>query len=318
MLRRILLGLVSLVLAAVVFAAVGLFWAKRAINRIAPPLPTAEQVLAFDADADLPVRLSYVNTGSQPMPRSAVLASGRDPTPKAPYVMSYPSFVLEWADGRIFLIDLGMDPEEAQAFGRPLEWLGASQLVPHGSTATLLGADVARVAGVGFTHEHVDHVEGARDLCLHHPGTIALFQNKLQVEQSNFTTRPGLAILAEVKCLQPQILDGGPLLAVPGFPGLAFFAAGGHTPGSQVWVAHVRSGDAVRTYVFTGDLVNQIDGVRQNLPKPHFYSMLIVPESLKRLEMLRRFLASLERDHGVTLLVSHDQLSLEASGISPR
>jgi glyoxylase-like metal-dependent hydrolase (beta-lactamase superfamily II) len=316
MLRRILLGLVSLVLAAALFAATGLFLAKRAINALAPPLPSTEAVLAFDPQADLPVRLSWVNTASQPMPRSAVLEPSRDPTPKAPYVMSHPSFVLEWKDGRIFLIDLGMDTAEARAFGRPLEWLGgASEIAPHGSSATLLGQSLARVAGVGFTHEHVDHVGGAKELCLLHPDPIPLFRNRLQVEESNFTTRPGLAILEDAKCLAGRELGGGPLLDVPGFAGLAFFAAAGHTPGSQVFVAHVRANDAVRTWVFTGDVVNQIDGVRQNLPKPRLYSMLVVPESSARLEALRRFLASLERDHGVSLAVSHDQLSLEASGL---
>ena len=78
----------------------------------------------------------------------------------------------------------------------------------------------------------------------------------------------------------------------------------------------MRSGGAVRTWIFTGDVVNQIDGVRQNIPKPALYSALVVPESTARLEALRRFLAGLERDHGVGLLVSHDQLSIEASGIS--
>jgi hypothetical protein len=43
--------------------------------------------------------------------------------------------------------------------------------------------------------------------------------------------------------------------------------------------------------------------------------VLLVPEATARLEELRRFLAGLEREHGVSLLVSHDQLSLEASGL---
>jgi glyoxylase-like metal-dependent hydrolase (beta-lactamase superfamily II) len=318
MLRRILLVLVSLLLAGALYVAGGLFLAKRAINALAPPLPSTEDVLAFDASADLPVHLSWVNTASQTMPRSAVLEPSLDTTPKTPYVMSHPSFVLEWTDGRIFLIDLGMDRAAAASFGTPLQWLaGAAELKPIDSAAARLGAALARVSGVAFTHEHPDHTEGATELCLLHPGPIQLFQNRLQLEESNFTTRPGQRILEEAKCLEGHVLDGGPLFGVPGFPGLSFFAAAGHTPGSQVFVAHVRSGDSVRTWVFTGDVVNQIDGVRQNLPKPRLYSTLIVPESTARLDELRRFLAALERDHGVTLLVSHDQLSIEASGLTP-
>jgi len=232
--------------------------------------------------------------------------------------MSHPSFVLEWGDGRMFLIDAGMDGESAAAFGRPLEWVsGAEPIEPLGSTADQLGpAALARVRGIAFTHEHTDHTQGVGELCRLRTKPLPLFQNPLQVEESNFTTRPGQRQLAEAGCLQPKPVETGPLKAVQGFSGLLFFAAAGHTPGSQVFVAHVRSGGAVRTWIFTGDVVNQIDGVRQNIPKPALYSALVVPESTARLEALRRFLAVLERDHGVGLLVSHDQLSLEASGIS--
>lgn len=316
MLRRIVLALAFLVLVLVAFAGTGLWLAKRAIVALAPPLPSAQEVLAYDAAADLPVRLSWLNTASQPMPRSGVIEPSVDPTPKSPYVMSHPAFVLEWPDGRVFLVDLGMDPPAAESFGKPLEWLGGAEpMRPIAATAAQLGERLERVAGVAFTHEHTDHTEGATELCRAHPGAIALFQGRLQVDESNFTTRPGHEILGAAKCLEPRVLDGGPLITVPGFPGLAFFAAAGHTPGSQVFVAHVRANGAVRTYVFVGDVANQIDGVRQNLPKPHLYSVLMVPESTERLDEVRRFLSGLERDHGVTLLVSHDQLALEASGV---
>lgn len=317
MLRRALVTVGALVVLAVVFAGLGLWRAKRAIAALAPPLPTAEQVLAFDPAADLPVRLSWINTASQKMPRSAVLQSGLDPAPAAPYVMSHPAFVLEWADGRIFLIDSGMDRESALAFGRPIEWLsGGEPIQPIASAAERLGPALARVEGIAFTHLHTDHTSGVTELCRGRTRPIALFQGTLQVQKANFTTRPGRRQLAEAGCLEPHLLEGGPLLAVPGFPGLQLFAAAGHTPGSQVFVAHLRGNGSVRTWLFTGDVVNQIDGVRQNIPKPAFYSAFVVPESTARLDAVRRFLAGLERDHGAGLLVSHDQLSLEASGIS--
>ena len=317
MLRRITLALLALVVAGVAFAGIGLWLAKRAIRAIDPPLPSVEEVLAFDERSDLPVRVAWINTASQKMPRSAVLDASLDPTPAAPYVMSHPSFVLEWGDGRMFLIDAGMDHDSAVAFGRPLEWLsGADPIEPLGSTAEQLGpAGLARVRGIAFTHEHTDHTSGVADLCRLRAKPLQLFQNPLQVEESNFTTRPGQRQLAEAGCLEPKPVATGALKDVLGFSGLLFFAAAGHTPGSQVFVAHVRSGGAVRTWIFTGDVVNQIDGVRQNIPKPALYSALVVPESTARLETVRRFLAELERDHGVGLLVSHDQLSIEASGI---
>lgn len=316
MLRRVGLGLVALLLLAVASAGVGLWLAKRAIGAIDPPLPTAEQILSFDPNADLPVRLAWINTASQKMPRSAVLDASLDPTPAAPYVMSHPAFVLEWGDWRMFLIDAGMDRESALAFGRPIEWLsGGEPIEPIASAAERLGRGLARVSGIAFTHEHTDHTSGIAELCRLRTRPLALFQNPLQIEASNFTTRPGQRQLEEAPCVERHVLDGGPLTAVPGFSGVLFFAAAGHTPGSQVFVAHVRGNGGVRTWLFTGDVVNQIDGVRQNIPKPALYSALVVPESTARLDAVRRFLAGLERDHGVGLLVSHDQLSLEASGI---
>ena len=318
MLRRVLITLGGLVVAGIAVAGIGLWQAKRAIAALDPPLPTAEQVLAFDARADLPVHAAWINTASQRMPRSAVLEPKLDPTPTSPYVMSHPSFVLEWADGRLFLIDAGMDHDAALAFGRPIEWLsGGDPIQPIASAAARLGPALARVEGIAFTHEHVDHTTGVAELCRARSRPLALFQNPLQVRESNFTTRPGQRQLAEAGCLEPHLLETGPLFAIPRFPGLSFFAAAGHTPGSQVFVAHVRSDGAVRTWIFTGDVVNQIDGVRRNIPKPAFYSAFVVPESTTRLDTVRRFLAELERDHAAGLLVSHDQLSLEASGIAP-
>jgi len=209
-----------------------------------------------------------------------------------------------------------MDEAAAIAFGKPLEtFSGAEPIAPLGSAAEKLGASLRRVAGIAFTHEHTDHTNGVAALCRVHDHPIPLFQNRLQVEESNYTTRPGLEQLANAKCLAPELVDAGPLHRVRGFPGLSFFAAAGHTPGSQVFVAHVRGSDGVHTYVLTGDVVNQIDGARRNIPKPALYSLLLVPESPARLDKLRRLLAELERDHGVTILVSHDLLSLEASGV---
>ncbi len=317
MLRRLLLTLVALVVLAVAFVAGGLFLAKRAIRALAPPLPSAAEIVAFDPAADLPVRISWLNTARQKLPRSAVLEPSLDPTPDAPYVMSHPSFVLVWADGRVFLIEAGMDREGALAFGKPIETIsGGDPIEPIASVAERLGDALSRVEAIAVTHEHADHTQGVAELCRRHEAPIRLVQSRLQVEESNFTTRGAQRQLAEAKCLKRELVSGGPLFAVDGFPGLAFFAAAGHTPGSQVFVAHVRGADGVKTHVLTGDVVNQIDGARQNLPKPHWYTVLLVPESTERLDVLRRLLGELEREHGATLLVSHDQLALEASGVS--
>jgi glyoxylase-like metal-dependent hydrolase (beta-lactamase superfamily II) len=245
-----------------------------------------------------------------------VLDARLDPAPDEPYVMSHPSFALEWPDGRIFLIDLGMEREAALAFGGPIEWLGgADPIEPHASVAESLGAEAARVAGVAFTHLHTDHTSGISALCRAAAGPIRLFQGRLQAERTNFTTRAGAAQLEAAACLRREVLDGAPLLAVPGFPGLAIVPAAGHTPCSQVLIAHVREASGVRTWVFTGDVVNAQDAVRLDLPKPFLYRLLMVPESEARLARMRAFLRELASHPGVGLLVSHDERSLEASGV---
>lgn len=314
--RRFLRGLLLLATAAVLAAAVGLAWAHRSIRAIEPPLPRVQDLYTGAASgAAGPVRLAVLNTASQQMPRGSVLDSSLDPNPSAPFVMSFPSFVLEWADGRIFLIDLGMDRAAALEFGAPSERLiGAGAIEAHADVAERLGRARARVAGVAFTHLHTDHTQGALGLCDGTESRIPVFQTSLQASRVNYTTRAGADQLAQAGCLAPRRLEGGPLHAIPGFPGLYVFATGGHTPGSQIFVANV-GGANPRTWIFTGDAVNQIDGVRLGLPKPTWYSLFIVPENRSRMKLLRDFLLEASRPDGVGLLVSHDRLQLEAAGL---
>ena len=317
MVRKILIGVGGLIGALIIFVVSGLVWAHRAIDRERAPLPPGMEVtLAPAMFKDVPVRLSMINTASQPMPRSAVLDSSKDPRPNDAFVMSHPSFVLEWADGRILLIDTGMTRQGAIDFGRPLEWLGgAAPMQPLGSAAARLGDARRRVQGIIFTHLHIDHVGGIAELCagLDHP--IRVFMTDAQAERPNFTTRPGLNLLQKAGCVDEERLQSHKLMPVPGFDGVFVIAAGGHTPGSQMVVAVVSGPGGTRGYVFTGDVVNNIDGVNANIPKPHLYSLVMVPEDTVRLDELRRYLKGLRDSNNFTLLVSHDQKSLEQSGV---
>jgi len=306
------------ILAIPMLAAIGLFWSNLSIRMIEPELPSIEEILAVGIDAtDLPVSLRLLDTASQSMTRRGVLERSLDPDPVAEYVMAFPAFALEWADGRIFLIDLGMDRESALSFGEPAErLLSADPIEFHADVAELLGNSIDRVAGVGFSHLHSDHTDGGVRLCESAERAIPLFQTPLQADRSNYTTRPGLEIIERAGCLDSTRLDGGPLFEIPGFPGLSVFATGGHTPGSQVFVARIRESVGSRIWVFTGDLVNHIDGVRYNVPKPALYSLFVVPEHRDRLDVLRRMLAELAKHPGTDLLVSHDLLQLEAMGLA--
>lgn len=300
---------------AVLAAGAVLVQAHRAIDRERAPLPAAADLARLRAAPtdDLPLRLSWIDTASQPMPRAAVLDPAADPGAGEPYVMSHPAFVLEWADGRLLLVDAGMRPDSALAFGGPIELLGGAEpIVPHRSVAAALGDGAARVRGIVFTHLHTDHVDGVLSLCAAEPRPeITAFLGEAQVERPNYTTRPGLKLLDEAACVRRAPLGDGRLRAVPGFPGVAVIAAGGHTPGSQIVLARVATGNGERLYAFAGDIVNHLDGVQHDVPKPYLYRTLMVPESDARQQELRRFLATLAREHGATLLVSHDEASLE-------
>jgi len=320
MLKRLSLIVLGLFVLIVGVAVAFLVEAHLAVRREAAPLPALDAVRAVSEVGaivdDAPVRLSVIDTASQPMPRAAVLDGAADGDGTQPYVMSHPAFVLEWKDGRVLLVDAGMTEDDARAFGRPLEWLAdAEPIAPHGSTAAQLGDAVSRVKGIVFTHLHTDHVGGIGELC-RHVNSVRVPMTDAQAERTNYTTRPGLDLLEEADCVRLERVSGGPLFPVAGFPGLFLVDAGGHTPGSQIVLAFVRDGTgAQRSYAFAGDIVNHIDGINHDIPKPFLYRTLVVPESDARQAELRAFLKRLRDEGGFTLLVSHDKQAIDATGV---
>jgi glyoxylase-like metal-dependent hydrolase (beta-lactamase superfamily II) len=307
--RRLLRGALALLALALAAGAAGLSLAHIEIRGRDPALPSDAEVLAL-ADRGGPVALAWHETAQQAMPRALVLDPADDPDSALPYVMSHPSFALAWADGRLLLVDLGMEAEAARSFGRPLEWAGAEPMRVQSGAAGALGAATARVAGVLFTHLHSDHVEGVGALCTARGGaTLPWFQTAAQATLANFTTRPGRKLAAGAGCLAGETLPDAPLVRLPGFPGVGVVDAAGHTPGSQVVLALL--GDR-RRIAFTGDIANHVEGIRRNLGKPVLYRLLVVPESPRRLERVRRWLAHLERELGFALVVAHDRAQLAA------
>jgi len=186
---------------------------------------------------------------------------------------------------------------------------------PHTSVADALGDAAPRVKGVVFTHLHTDHVGGITELCTR-LNVLRAPMTEAQAEHTNYTTRPGLDLLEDADCIRFERVQGGPLFPVQGFPGVFVIDAGGHTPGSEIILAFVHDADgSAHRYAFTGDIVNNIDGITYDVPKPFVYRTFFVPESEARQHELRGFLKRLHDEAGFALLVSHDQLSLDASGV---
>ncbi len=294
--RRAAAGLALFLSLGLLYLGLGLFAAHVQIRGIEPHLPDRASLLHSVAVPDGPVSVHFLNTASQPMP-----ANER---------MGHISFVLEWGDGRRLLIDAGMDREEAVAFGRPLEWLiGAESTSPHGSVAEQMGEERDLIEAVVFTHLHTDHTHGMLSLCDQRKGKVLrVFQTPHQAAERNYMTDMGYEHIAKASCSQFKSLAGGPIYSLPGFPGLVAIAAGGHTPGSTLYLARV--GDQL--WLFSGDITNSRTELLENRPKAFLYSLLIVPEDRGRLEILRLWLTELDRDPNLTVVVSHDLNALEA------
>ena len=263
------------------------------IRGIEPDLPSWRDIEAALKGTDGPVQASYLNTASQTSPAGT---------------LGHPGVLLRWSDGRLFLIDTGMPPEEAIAFGEPIELLlDAQPTQTFGSLATQLGDSVSAIGGIAFTHLHSDHTDGLPGICAAQEQPAVVFQAPLQFDERNYTTDMGYAALERASCPIAR-LGEGVLKAVPGFPGLFAVSLGGHTPGSTAYIARV-GGEVL---IFSGDITNDKRSVVDDLPKAWIYSNLIVPENTERTAVLRRWLQSLDLRDGVTVFPAHDVMAMAA------
>ena len=269
-------------------------WEMRSVS---PDLPEREEIFRALGSEDGPIRIRFVNTASQE-------AAGRK--------VIHPSYILEWADGRIFLIEVGMDKDGAEAFGRTMErFLGSDPIAFHGSVAAQMGAALDRVAGVAVSHLHIDHTGGIGEICETVTHQITVFQTDIQAMQGNYVTAPGLTHLQEASCASRVVLEGARILTFVDFPGLIAVSAGGHTPGSTVYFANVNG----TVWALAGDITWTVEDITTNTPKPTAYSTLIVPEYGARMEELRVWLRDLNADPRVHVLVSHGEQALIDTGL---
>jgi glyoxylase-like metal-dependent hydrolase (beta-lactamase superfamily II) len=287
----LLAGLAWILLAVLLSGAGFLLEAHREIRSVTPVLPARDELAAALDVPGGPVAIHYLNTATQ--------RGGPGPTP-----IGHPAFLLEWADGRSFLIDVGMDRAGA---------LGSDPIEFHGSLADQLGASAEDVGGVAFTHLHADHTGGLAAVCAALGHELDVFQTPWQADRGNYTTSPGRADIDDAGCVRMRRLEGGPLYGIPGFPGLVAVAGGGHTPGSTLFFARVGGS----TWVLAGDVSNVQQALLSNHPKERIYSLLVTPEGPARLEELRRWLALLDAETDTHVLVSHDTDFIASSGMPP-
>jgi glyoxylase-like metal-dependent hydrolase (beta-lactamase superfamily II) len=295
--KRFLVLLVVIPLLLVVLAGVATIPAHLQIRTIHPALPAFDTLARALDVADGPIGVSYVNTASQRSPLGT---------------LGHPGVLITWPDGRQFLVDTGMPPDEAIAFGRPMETiLGADPTVTHGSLDEQLGSAVNDIRGIGFTHLHSDHTGGLPAICAAQAKPATVYQSPLQSRELNYTTKMGLEALEVAVCERKQLVEGV-VMSVPGFPGLAAVSLGGHTPGSTLFAARV--GHAY--WLFSGDITNDKKSLSRDLPKHWLYSLLIVPEDTTWTARLRKYLAAMEEFDGVIVLPAHD-IGVMAESLPP-
>lgn len=287
MIKKILMLLAVIIVLAISVLAIFLVPAHLQVREVTPSLPKVADFLSLRSDAG-PQRVSYVLTSSQKLERGQI---------------SHISVLLEWADGKMFMIDAGMEPAAAMDFAELLKKLDSSagDATVLGAIGDLIGPDVQRIQGVGFTHLHIDHTQGISAFCRVRGQGPVVLQSTAQANLHNFNTNEGATMVAE-SCLQQRTFNGDSLMSFSDFPGLAAFSLGGHTPGSTLWAVALRD----KVLLFSGDITNDKASIDHDKPKPVLYSYVLVPENVDRTAELRKWLLTLDKNQNISIVVSHD------------
>jgi len=295
--RRLLRLFCGVVLGIGVLFVVFLGPAHLQIRSIAPRLPSEAALRALADVPDGPVSIRFIESSSQ---------SGPDGT------LGHSIIVIEWPTGRRFMIDAGMDRETSIEFGELIAMMqsGLEPVQFNGTPDTLLGEQVTTVDGVGFSHLHVDHVQGIDAFCAARGNGARVYRTRWQAREHNLHTSAS-AQQVENSCLESVVLEGEGLLTPSDFPGLGIAGLGGHTPGSTLFAVHV----AGTLWLMSGDIANVKANLLRDIPKEFLYSTFIVPEDTQRTAQLRSWLADLDAKPHTNVVVAHDVDAIRASGM---
>lgn len=294
--RRLLIAICALLALIAVGLAVVLLPPHLQLRGITPSLPSDSELRSLLAVPDGPTYISTIRSSQQDRDGGS---------------FGHSSVVIEWGNGRSFVIDLAMDEAGTIEFSELMALMGNdSDLQFNGSVAKLLGDAIDQVAGVGFTHLHSDHVQGVDPFCATRGNGASVVWTTLQANEHNLHTRDS-AEQVKASCLAQNVLEGEGLLSVEGFPGLGLVALGGHTPGSTLFVVPVGG----TLWLMVGDTTNVKRNLLANRGKGLLYSGFLVPENTARTEVLRLWFARLDAEPDMKVVVSHDLGAAAASGL---
>jgi glyoxylase-like metal-dependent hydrolase (beta-lactamase superfamily II) len=165
MIRKLLLLLAALFSLGLVLLAFILGAAHWQIRQFEPAFPTARDIALALEETDAATAISYINTATQAGPLGTIGHIG---------------VLIEWDDGAGFLLDTGMPPERAIAFGKPIELiLGAEPTEAFGAIEVQIGNQVQAIGGIAFTHLHSDHTDGINGICRAQTAPAIIFQTEL-------------------------------------------------------------------------------------------------------------------------------------------
>lgn len=271
--------------------------AHRQIRRVHPRLPSVAELRSLRDAPGGPTSLAWLETSSQPLGRGALVHS---------------VFLAAWPDGSLFEVDAGMDAARAIEFGKLLERMsGGGAVAVKGTVSQQLGGAVARIRGLGFTHLHIDHTQGISALCAAGPARGArIHQGTAQATLRDPNTGEGADLVA-ASCFERSVAGDEGLLTIAELPGMALVPLGGHTACSTMFAFAVNG----HLWLLSGDITNTREALLMNEGKGFLYSYLLVPEDVRRNEELRRYLAALDAEDDITVVVSHDLEALRASGL---
>lgn len=258
------------------------------IRTIDVEIPTLDEIANLPVDeTEGPQRVTFATTAQQSSERGKI---------------GHVGVLVTWHDDRQLLIDTGMDNEAAVEFGKLIEtMMGADPVETFGPLEEQLEGGVDDIGGIVFTHLHSDHTQGVTALCNAMTVPARIFQTVDQAKEHNLHTKAGQTLVKEARC-QRELLEGETIMSVKGFPGVYVIAAGGHTPGSTIILVVT----AEQTWIFSGDLTNDIASIRSNAGKGWLYSYFFVPENTALLEDWRLWLRAADEMDNISVLPAHD------------